>query len=187
MTQRFRSLPEQVQALAVTQAQQSRALRVVEADARRSAQQAEGAIEDVRDLSDVVRILSKKIDDTKAAVLVVSGHQQEQLVVLNRMAEALEELRPTVASARTKASGAHKLAVQLEARLSDVEDDAREWAAAMAVAQAPIDVAERRALMADMYRAARPWAPRVVAATALLILAVLGLGAAAIHSCSGGF
>lgn len=176
MTQRFRPLTEQVQALQITQGQQARTLRAVEADARRSGQQAEGAIEDVRTLSDVVRVLTAKLDDTNARIVVVAGHQREQLVVMGRMADALDRLEPTVESARTKASGAHKLAVGLEARMSQAEQRDIEFARDIGLAMAE---GQEVALARDAKRRAiATWTsvPVALAIIALIGRACFGVG-----------
>jgi capsule polysaccharide export protein KpsE/RkpR len=204
-------LTDRMRALELDHARQNRALSLVATEGERTAGQTDALIRDQRDTRRIVQ-------DIEARLLVVAGTQGEMLSVMSDMARELSgiraavtvggatdaELRRDVDSARRKASGAHHRAVSVEARQSKTEEQiARALAEAAAayeaakaetdrriakVLEAPPDVAERRALMADMYRSARPWAPKIVGATALLILGVLALGLAAVHSCSpGGF
>ncbi len=195
----YRSLPERVQGLELGHTQLRRdQLKLVD-DTKRSAQQAEGAIEDVRTLSEAVRIVVAKVDEAKAIAVANTGQIGEVISVMGDMARELylirealtvggqtdAELRAGVESAKRKASGAHHRAVALEARVSKAEDRDREFAAQMAVAkQAGVD--ERKALLDEMYRSVRVNVPRVVQAIAgLLVLACGVAGVLLTQKCGG--
>jgi chromosome segregation ATPase len=182
-------------------------LRTVE-ELRRTTEQTEALITDKRSTDRVLRDTEKAVLALDRRVTSLAAHYAESLSVMRDMADemkaqraALEALGSGLASTRTaaseaksKASGAHRLALQAEARASKSEEQIRaELAAARAETDRRIAVAvanppagdELRELRAEFLKAAKPWAPRLVAGVALVILAALAAAAAYFQSCGG--
>jgi hypothetical protein len=194
-TRASRSLAERVRALGTDH---TRALALVAAEGQRTAEQTEALMTDHRDTR---RILL----DVEARQLVMAGTQGEMLKVFRDMADEqaaqrvaidaigrrLATTTVTAAEARTKASGAHRLGLQLQARQSLTEEQVKaalDEAAAKskAIVANPPTGAELRDLQREVLRGAKPLAPRVGYALGLFILAVLAYATAALYSCSPG-
>jgi predicted kinase len=132
---------DQVIELQIAARNQKRETLKLAEDVKRSASQAEGAIEDVRSLSELARRIEERLDQTDAAILTGTVQYQEVLKVLIDMATELKEIRQTleldtkedlardeaIESARKKGSGAYKAVGALEQRLSKTEQRQQEW------------------------------------------------------------
>lgn len=184
-------LPDRVQHLEIAKVQHDRRFAELRADTERSASQAEGAIEDVRLQAARVRVIDQRLVRVEAIVLAMGGQQGEILSVLRDMAREMAETRGTVESARTKASGAHRLGEQALARASLTEEQVKaalDEAAKQALhAKAnPPTGDELRELRAEFLKAAKSHVPFVTRALVAVIVAALVVVAAWIHSCSPG-
>lgn len=172
MTQRNpRPVPERVHLIEIAQARHARELARLDEEAKRSAEQAEGAIDDVRDLQALVRVVRADGEKTRAMVLAVGGQQGEILSVLRDMAEEMAAQRSAVSTLSTQLATTR---VRHEERFSAIEardlELARDIGVAMAEGQEIADRREaKRRLIAGL-------------TSVPVLLAIIGL----IARCSGG-
>jgi multidrug resistance efflux pump len=149
---------------------------------RRTTEQTEALISDKRSSDRVLRDTERAVLALDRRVTSLAAHHGETLSVLRDMADELRAQRAAVealgtglastrtaaSEARSKASGAHKIA--------------------LTAAAAPLDAAEARALRAEMYRSFRGHVPTLTRVAVGVVVVLLGAAAAWVQSCSpGGF
>ncbi len=150
---------------------------------------ADASIVDIRDLG---RKLDKLSDRTREGF----QHVNLRLDTIDKRLDAVGQL---LGETKSKASGAHRLGLDHEQRLSAAEARDRELAAQLAIAQAdytaklkasaePLDVAEARQLKAEMYRTFRGHVPNLVRVAVGVVIIAAGVVGLWIQSCRpGGF
>lgn len=110
---------------------------------------------------------------------------------LDTIGQRLDAVSTILGQTKSKASGAHHKAVQLEARQSKTEEQIRSAldeaaAKSKAIVANPPEGAELDELKKEFLKAAKPHVPRVTWAVVAFILAALGYATAALYSCSPG-
>lgn len=186
-----------------TEREHTRALE----ELRRTTEQTEALITDKRSSDRVLRDTERAVLALDRRVTSLAAHYAESLSVMRDMADemkaqraALEALgsglastRTAASEAKTKASGAHRLALQVDARASKTEAEIKDAldqaaAAAKAIVAAPPAGDELRELRREALGVVRVHLPTIGRAAVLVIVAACVAAASQFNACSpGGF